>query len=115
MSRLAQTQKVYLGTRTGAGVVVAVTTKSGDGVIRWRPLDPRFDLLNHSPHLEWGGGGRASAQLALAILADLFESAERALELHHRFKLAVVARLPYEGWKLSSREIEAAVETSRSS
>jgi hypothetical protein len=105
----AASRKTYSGTRTGAGSVVAVTTMSEDGAASWRPLDPRLDLRTHSPHLEWGGGGRASAQLALAILADHLEDADLALRLHQRFKLAVVSLLPYEGWMLSEQDVQEAI------
>lgn len=49
-------------------------------------LDPRLDLMNHSPSgFEYGYGGSGPAQLALAILAD---------HLRHRPQdMAVIRRL----------------------
>ncbi len=102
--------KIYSGTRTKTSPLVVVTETTGHGVgRRSQPLDPRLDLCSHSPDLEWGGGGHPSAQLALAILADHLEDAARAVQLHQRFKLAVVARLPYRGWTLSADDVAAAI------
>ena len=93
---------VYEGRRTKAGAIVTV-----DGEL----LDPRQDLSNHSPSgMEWGYCGSGPAQLALAILADHFKDDRRALDLHQRFKWTVVAWLP-ETWKLTSTEVERAVQS----
>jgi hypothetical protein len=101
--------KSYSGTRTSAGCVVAVTTIDADGSTHSRLLDPRHDICNHSPSFEWGGGGRGSAQLALAILAEYLEDPALALELHQSFKVRVVAVLPYEGWTLSDEDVAEAI------
>jgi len=43
-------------------------------VVNGKPLNPRNDLMNHSPDgFEYGYGGSGPAQLALAILADHFK------------------------------------------
>ena len=87
-------------------------------------LDPRHDLFNHSPDgFEWGYGGSGPAQLALAILADLFQSRgalagpgaaitgdELAVALHQDFKREVVSGLPHGRWQLSEREIDEALD-----
>ncbi len=58
------------------------------------PLDPRYDLRNHSPDgFCWGYTGSGPAQLALALLADAVGS-DVALKLYQRFKDAEVARWP---------------------
>lgn len=55
------------------------------------PLNPRFDLRNHSPTgFEVGYGGSGPAQLALAILAECIEPDE-ATRLYHDFKETKVA------------------------
>lgn len=102
-------RKTYAGTRTTTSAEVVVTEMSGDGVASSTKLDPRFDLHCHSEQLEWGGCGRPSAQLALALLADHIQDDARALALHHRFKLAVVSLLPYDGWVLNSQDVAAAL------
>jgi Family of unknown function (DUF6166) len=93
--------KRYAGTRSGSAVDVTV-----DG----RPLNPRFDLWNHSPSgFEWGYGGSGPAQLALALLADCLGD-DAALQVYQHYKRTVIASLPYRGWVLTSKEIRAAVE-----
>jgi len=59
----------------------------------WRqPLPPRNDLCDHSPTgFAWGYGGSGPAQLALAILADVYDD-EFALANYQQFKWDVVAK-----------------------
>ena len=95
--------KSYHGRRTDDGVLVTVDD---------RPLNPRWDLYNHSPNgFEWGYGGSGPAQLALAIVADHLGDDEKALAIYQSFKFSVIAALPEKEWKLSSDEIEAALQT----
>lgn len=80
--------RYYHGERDGS---VFVTTP-GDR----EPLDPRFELRNHSPTgYSWGYGGSGPAQLALALVADVLCDDERALQLYQEFKSRFVSRLPY--------------------
>ena len=82
--------------------------------VNGRALDPRFDLRFHSPDgFEWGYGGSGPAQLALALLADHLGDNEKALALYQDFKGLVVSGLPREGWKLSSRDIDQALDAIR--
>ena len=97
--------KTYHGQRSGHAVDVTV-----DG----RPLDPRFDLWNHSPTgFEWGYGGSGPAQLALAVLADHLADDQEALNFYQSFKFAVVAGLPRSCWKLTGQQIDEALRTIR--
>lgn len=97
--------KCYQGIRQGYAVTVTV-----DG----RRLNPRRDLWNHSPTgFEWGYGGSGPAQLALAILADHCGNDQEALNFYQRFKWAVVAELPGRGWTLTSRDIDAVLQSLR--
>ncbi len=90
----------YEGYRTKGGPIVTV-----DG----EPLDPRLDLYNHNPTgFEWGCCGSGPAQLALAILADHLDDMQ-ALNLHQRFKWAVIAGLPRHRWILTSGDIDEAI------
>jgi Family of unknown function (DUF6166) len=75
------------------------------------PLNPRFDLRNHSPTgFHWGYGGSGPAQLALAVLADYLRNDEVALLRYQEFKWQVIAALPQnDGWTLHPEDIEAAV------
>jgi hypothetical protein len=95
--------KRYEGKREGYAVDVTV-----DG----RPLNPRFDLWNHSPTgFEWGYGGSGPAQLALALLADYLDDDHQAVVLHQSFKFAVVANFPKRGWTLTSAEIAQVLQS----
>jgi len=58
--------RTYSGRRTHAGVEILVTDDRGEA----KPLNPRTDIRNHGPGLEWGYMGSGPAQLALAIIAD---------------------------------------------
>ena len=92
--------KVYRGDRTIDGIEVTV-----DG----RPLDPRFDLKTFSKEgFEWSYEGAAPAQLALALLADHWGDAPRALEHHAQFMREIVANFGNE-WEMTSEDIEAAL------
>jgi hypothetical protein len=89
--------KTYEGRRSPLGLEVTVNGQ---------PLDPRFDLWEHSPTgFEWGYGGSGPAQLALALLADHLDDDERAITLHQDFKFAVVTKLPHS-WTLTTVDID---------
>ena len=71
-----------------------------------RPLPPRFDLRAHSPAgFNWGYEGSGAAQLALALAADVLGDDDRASDLYQRFKRAVVAKLPADGWRLTADDV----------
>lgn len=73
------------------------------------PLNPRYDLRQHSPTgFEWGYGGSGPAQLALAILAHEYGD-NFALSWYQDFKWAVVAQLSGNAWNLTSAEIRQAM------
>ncbi len=99
---IPQCNKLYQGRRTADGCIVTVNGK---------PLPLGLEVWNHSPTgLEWGYAGSGPAQLALALLLDHLGNRRRAVELHQRFKFAVVARLPRDGWELTSTEIDEALQ-----
>ena len=94
---------LYRGRREAIGICdVVVMDTDVDG----HKLDPRFDLVNHSPTgFEWGYGGSGPAQLSLAILADYLGDDQMALDLYQDFKWDIVAQLP-DVWKLTRKYIE---------
>lgn len=114
---------VYLGLRDPEGTHVMVIDTTSP-LRLWRPLDPRFDLANHSPTgFEWGYGGSGPAQLALALASDaltrrgvaVLGAAWRddaltrcatidriALATHQAVKEALVASLPRAQWILDA-------------
>ena len=96
-------RKVYTGRRGPEGCVVWVIDESGEP----KPLNPCWELRNHSPTgFEWGYGGSGPAQLALAILADHFDNDRAALNLYQRFKWACIAQIRGASWSLSGEEID---------
>ena len=98
--------KTYIGVRQEDGAL-SVT-------VNGQPLNPRLDLCNHSPTgFECGYGGSGPAQLALALLADHLNHDEQAVALHQCFKRKVVSGLPAKGWRLTSRQIERALQAVR--
>ena len=94
--------KTYLVERQPTGVICVVTENNSD-----KELNPRLDLMNHSPTgYEFGCEGSGPAQLSLALLADCFgNDDERALELHQWFKREVVAQHQEQKWQITSDEI----------
>lgn len=92
--------KTYQGDRTIDGIVVTV-----DG----QPLDERRDIRSLCEDgFEWGFEGPASAQLALALLADHLDDAQRAVQLHEAFMREIVANFANE-WQMTGADVEDAV------
>ena len=92
--------KTYKGDRTIDGILVTVDDQ---------PLDQRVDLKAISDDgFEWSFEGAASAQLALAILADHTGDDATALRLHEAFMREIVANFANE-WVMTSDDVEAAV------
>jgi Family of unknown function (DUF6166) len=92
--------RTYRGDRTIDGLTVTV-----DGA----PLPERTDIKAlSSDGFEWSYEGSAPAQLALALLADHFGDAGRALQLYQPFMQHVVANFDNE-WEMTSADIAEAV------
>lgn len=88
---------IYRGVRTHGGCTVTVDGES---------LDPRLDLVDHSPTgFNWSYGGSGPAQLALAVLADYLGDGA-ALELYQTFKWQVIAGLKADEWTFDAPFIE---------
>lgn len=89
--------KIYRGDRTLDGIAVTV-----DGA----PLDPAYRILRLSTlGFEWGYEGAASAQLALAIIADHSGDDTLALARHDAFMRLVVANFGNE-WEISGADVD---------
>ncbi|MEM4227747.1 MAG: DUF6166 domain-containing protein [Candidatus Caldarchaeum sp.] len=98
----------YVGTRDGGNTRVVVVE---DG--KERDLDPRLDLRQHSPTgFEWGYAGSGPAQLALAILADLFGD-QTATQHYQQFKEEVIAGLMTPEFELSEALVRTWLERIR--
>ena len=93
--------KTYAGDRTIDGIVVTV-----DGA----PLDQRLDIRRYSENgFEWTYEGAESRQLALAVLADHLDDADRALAFVEPFMREVIAYLD-NTWEMTSDDVAAAIE-----
>lgn len=91
----------YIANRSTSGNAVIVQTQTGREHLR-----PRFDLIRHRPAgFDWSNTGSGPAQLALALLAHASGNDEFALEHHQVFQHEIVARLPKNGWQLSSEQV----------
>ncbi len=79
------------------------------------PLDPRFDLMIHSPTgFSWGYGGSGPAQLALAILADCV-GPDDAIRFHQDFKWQVVCYWPLDQpWTINETDIQTWITKAKS-
>ena len=72
------------------------------------PLNPRFDLRNHSPTgFAWNYGGSGPAQLALALLADVTGDDDVAQKLYQAYKWEIIGRLPKGPWEIAEEAIVA--------
>ena len=102
-SAYCPTMKIYEGKRGyNAQPVVSV-----NGI----PLNPRFDIWPFNfDGFEWGCGGTGAVQLALAILTEHLNDGKRAVVHCERFSWVIIAKLPSEGWTLSSEDIQAALD-----
>jgi hypothetical protein len=64
-----------------------------DGKVRL--LDPRNDLMDHSPDgVSWGYAGSGPAQLALAMLMEVLDNWPRVQRIYQLFKDRFVAQIP---------------------
>ena len=108
--------KVYIGMRNklgyrqalGAGREVRVWEKPpGSDIVKKRVLDIEISrkLIDHSNEFNWSYGGSGPAQLALAILLDMWGDPHMALSHYQRFKEDKVAK--WEGeWKITGAQID---------
>ena len=93
--------KGFIGIRNNSGCRVLVINRAG----RKRDLPLRLDWANHSPTgFEWGYAGSGPAQLALAMLGEVFLKSQ-AMRLYQKFKFDKIVHLPRDGWTLNEYEI----------
>jgi len=100
--------KTYIGTWTGSVNTVVVEERGNESA-----LNPQFKIRNHSPDgFNWGYGGSGPAQLALAIMCDLYGDRLENHPVHYQnFKFAFVGKLPPEkSWVKTETEIKAAID-----
>jgi hypothetical protein len=101
--------KTYTGYRTPRGCVVKVHEGETS-----RELPLRHDLCNHSPDgAEWGYNGSGSAQLAIALAADVLGDDEAAQDVYQGLKFRLVSRLPHDGWSLTEHQVRRVIDELR--
>lgn len=93
--------RIYSGFRLDGTAVVQRVDLDGK---RTR-LNPRFDIMNHSPcGFEWGYEGSGPAQLALAILCDATGDDALALSIYQDFKRQIVGHFT-DRWELQAGDV----------
>ena len=92
--------KVYRGDRTIDGILVTVDDEPLGDAIDIKPLC--------TDGFEWGFEGPASAQLALAILQNHLDDAERSIRLYEPFMREIVANFANE-WVMTSVDLDDAI------
>ena len=98
--------KHYHGTRTEHGAAVVVEE---DG--QCYALNPRHDLrMLTATGFDWGFAGNGTAQLALALAADVLGDDDKARSFYQRFKFKFICGLPKEGWVLSENRIRSVLD-----
>ncbi len=75
------------------------------------PLNPRHDIANFNvryPHITFQSGrmGGATAQLAIAILADYLEKTDEVMKLYGQFALLILNELSAIPWEINSEQME---------
>jgi hypothetical protein len=97
--------KIYVGERDEEDNTLTVSIKVDGG--RTYPLDPRYDVRNHSPTgFECGYSGSGPAQLALAICCDALGDVAQAERVYQQFKFKVIAGLPsMKDWELTETSV----------
>lgn len=72
-------------------------------------LEPRNDLVDHSPDgLSWGYSGSGAAQLAVAILMEIFNDWVRVQPIYQRFMDCFVAKIPQNtNWTADGSDLMA--------
>lgn len=103
-----KTYSVATGFRHDPKITIWVSQDNGTPAY---PLAERRDLdSNSADGFDWGHAGSGPAQLALAILADLYDDAY-ALQYQDLFKFRVIVPLPPdEGWQLEEGEIRTIMQ-----
>jgi len=83
----------------------------GESTVR-RTIDPRNDVINHSPNgFEWGYGGSGPAQLALALSCDALDGdVRRARRVYQDLKWRLVSRWDQDHWMVTRDELLAVIE-----
>lgn len=103
--------KTYEANRSVSGRIVFVKCHGMD--VKYQ-LDPRPSqkIINHSPDgFEWGYRGSGPAQLALAILLDLYPNTPDVAESHYQeFKAVFIAQADNCGFVITEEQVRGWVD-----
>jgi len=95
----------FIGVRMDDQCIVFRSTSRAFSIEK--KLDPRYDLINHSPDgFEWGYSGSGPAQLALAICASVLNNDSLALSVYQEFKDTVIADIKTSSWTLPESKVK---------
>jgi Family of unknown function (DUF6166) len=95
-------KKWYRGVRNYSWCRVWVQHDVAFGVL----LDPRHDLRKHGRgYYNWGYDDEGSAQLALALAADVLGDGGNALRIYQGLKAELVAREERSEWEYTHEEL----------
>jgi hypothetical protein len=87
----------YQGKRLPDGSVVVEAVRPNQPPRRLHPNNSR-KIWIHSDHFDWGYGGHAPAQLALAIALDYSQDRKQALLMYPALLFALIRGLPLDQW-----------------
>ncbi len=106
MSKIYVGRRIRMDGREFPNVVVEVHETHPENETTTKDLDPRNDIMNHSPGgFEWGYGGSGPAQLALAILADFTGRNPTPME-YQTFKERYIQKLDGDFWEMHQQQVE---------
>lgn len=102
---------VFVGTRGPGGCRVQISHLDGGHLT---DLDPRNDLINHSPDgFEWGYSGSGPAQLALAMCAAVLP-AHLVTTVYQGVKDELIASIDTDSWRITDQQVlDAAMRVMR--
>jgi hypothetical protein len=92
--------RCYVGERCRAGCQVTVIDGAEAYPLRTRVSDPLWSF-------SWGRSGASARELAWSMLYDSAQDAALAADWCWDFTAEVVARLPWEAFRLESRDVLA--------
>lgn len=96
----------FRGERYHNGTTVMVTGPQG-----WEALDPRNDLINHSPTgFEWGYAGSGPAQLALAICSHFLQNDDLVAQVYQEVKRLCISPIERDSWQLDGADLEKVID-----
>lgn len=88
--------------------------KGASGAVTFggQPINPSFDLCNHSPTgFSWGYGGSGPAQLALALAMHRTKNSQRAKRIYPFLKAVLISQLPFnQDWSLTADQLDDGIK-----